>query len=120
MIYCSRCASAYGFPLTDVKVAGTCEICYTHTSASMNETPIEKLVSQNINNEVFETSSFIVTQLSNFIPNPISMKSIYGTTDYKVIAPNLVLFQLGMTPGGKREFVLANPKSGERIQIIVG
>jgi len=110
--YCNQCAKANDLEITEVKpVKGECEICRTRIDF-LNEVDVEKNDYTKI-----QAGSFKIVQLDNFVPG-IPAKSVHPNLPYRTMAPDMAMYFPSIDDGdGKKSIIIANPITGEHIQI---
>lgn len=115
MLYCDLCAKVRDYPINESKVKGPCEICNKFVGPCNQMQPSE-LPLNNINSDVWETSSMIVEQLPS-IPVDLSSPVISEGDNYKVYGEDLVITFPKADELGRRRIRIINRIEGERVQL---
>ncbi len=115
MLYCDQCAKVRKYPINELKVKGPCEIC-NKVIGPCNQMQIDELPLNNINSNLWETSSMIVEQLPS-IPVDLSSPVISEGDNYKVYGEDLVITFPKADKLGRRRIRIVNRLEGERVQL---
>ncbi len=120
IIYCDKCAQDKGLPTQRKKhVKSTCQICDRFVGP-LNETVEEDIISNDINTDPVEFGSFIVQRENNFLAD-LNAARIYPNLPYEIKSQDLVIYYPAVSDDaeGRKTLILANPKLGHSIKIIL-
>ena len=120
IVYCDRCAEANGLPVEPKKhVKSTCQICNRFVGP-LNETIEESVIPNNVPSDEIKVGSFKVQQMPNFLQKMIP-SNIHPTLPYEIKSQDLVLYYPSIDDDekGRKTLIIANPKMGEQIKVIL-
>lgn len=111
LLYCDKCASESGHPITEEKKKGECEICKRRLG-SMNVMDDQKhnTIVNNISTETFDIEGIQVKQVEGFVPGT-KLDEIEPGSPHRVVREDRVLYF------GSNELTIAIPSTGKRIRI---
>jgi len=111
LLYCDKCATESGNPITEKKEKGECGLCKRRLGAmNVMDSVKEKQLIANISNNIFEIDGIRITQVEGFIPGT-KIDEIESGTPHRILKGDRVLYF------GFDELIIAIPSTGKRIRI---
>lgn len=107
--YCDKCAEKHDYPIKTEKVKSFCKLC--GFTGPVNQVKNRDIVSyEKFNGEVWNGGGFEVLQLDPFPLGQIR-ETIHPTMANKLLTEKIAIFY------DKDDVVIANPQTGQQIQI---
>ena len=111
LLYCDKCASESGHPITEEKIKGECELCRRRLgSMNVMDDHKHKNIINNISADVLEIEGIQVKQVEGFLPGT-KLDEIEPGSPHKILREDRVVYF------GAKYMTIAIPSTGKRIRV---